>query len=192
MSVKRFYVQDNGKVIDVGFRPSLLRLGLAYNLKVVCRNLPRENKVEVIVKGVDEDVETFWKYVKKHDVRPVKEKKLYTVSKLEPYEGVEPDWSYHTSASIMNQIVKGVQSIEGMSQNMKGMGRSMDGMSQNIEGMSQGIRAIDSKLGVAMEKFGMFGTYMKEMGEKLDALPERIADALAGKKRENPKPKNTR
>lgn len=185
MSVKRFYVQGNGKVIDVGFRPSLIRLGLAYNLKVVCRNLPRENKVEVIVKGVDEDVETFLEYVKKHDVRPVKEKKLYTVSKLEPYEGVEPDWSYHTSASIMDQIVKGVQSVEGMSEGMKGM-------SQNIEGMSQGIRAIDSKLGVAMEKFGVFGTYMKKMGEKLDALPERIADALAGKKRENPKPKNTR
>lgn len=185
MSVKRFYVQGNGTVIDVGFRPSLIRLGLAYNLKVVCRNLPRENKVEVIVKGVDENVETFWKYMKKHDVRPVKEKKLYTVSKLEPYEGVEPDWSYHTSASIMNQIVRGVQSIEGMSQNI-------EGMSQGMKGMSQSIRAIDSKLGVAVEKFGVFGTYMKEMGEKLDALPERIADALAGKNRENPKPKNAR
>ena len=163
MSTKRFYLIGDGKVFDVYLRPSIIALGVGYDLRIACRNLRKENKVEVIVRGRDEDIRQFWKYVKEHDIRPVKDKKSYTVSGIEPYEDVEPDWTYHMSASTMEQISKGVTSLEGIDKTLHG---------------------IDEKFGKLEERYETFGFYAKHIDEKLDTLPERIAEALSERKPE--------
>jgi len=172
MPIRKFYIEGDGKVIDVGLRPSLVSIGLGYNLKVHTRNLHEQNKVEVMVSGSDDDIKRFWNHVKSEDVRPAKDEKPYGVSGLEPYEGAEPDWSYHLSASVMEQIYKGVSRIEGMETSLT----ALDGIKQTLQG-------IDSKFGEMVDRFGLFGKYVKAMDEKLDVLPERIADAMKGRKR---------
>ena len=168
MPIKKFYIEGDGKVIDVGLRPSLVAIGLSYNLKVHTKNLHKENKVEVIVSGGEDDIQRFWNHVENVDVRPTKDKGTYGVSGLEPYEGVEPDWSYHVNASVMEQIYKGVSRLEGIE---GGLGALAGVLQQTLQG-------IDMKFGEMIDRFGVFGSYAKAMDEKLDALPKRIADAM--------------
>jgi len=168
MSVKKFYLKGNGKVFDVYLRPSLIALGVGYDLKIACRNLRKENKVEVLVSGRDEAIQQFWDHVKEHDIRPVKDEKAYLVSDIETYKGVQPDWTYHMSASTMEQISKGVTSLEGIDKT---------------------LHEIDEKFGGLEKRFGMFGSYAERIDQKLVDLPERIAEALSEGRTEKPKRK---
>jgi len=170
MPIKKFYIKGDGKVIDVGLRPSLVTLGAAYDLKVATRNLYEENKVEVIASGSDEGIQRFWEYVEKEDIRPIKNDETYIVTKPEPYEGIEPDWAYHVSASLMEQIYKGISRIEGIE---KSLGA--------LSGIQETLRGIDDKFGEMVNRFGVFSEYAKAIGQKLDALPEQMAKAVSKK-----------
>jgi acylphosphatase len=170
MPIKKFYIKGNGKVIDVGLRPSLVTLGLAYDLKVATRNLFEENEVEVIVSGAEESIKRFWERIKKEDVRPIKEEKSYALTECEPYEGVEPDWAYHVSASLMEQIYKGISRIEGIEKGLEALG-----------GIQETLKGIDNKFGEMVNRFGVFSEYAKAIGQRLDALPEQIAKAVSKK-----------
>jgi len=44
------------------------------------------------------------------------------------------------------------------------------------------LKGIDEKFGEMINRFGIFAEYAKALGEKLDTLPQRIADVI--KKRE--------
>lgn len=166
MQIKKFYLTANGKIFDVYLRPTLIALGVNYDLRVACRNLRKEKKVEIIVNGTNEDIQQFWEYVKGYDVRPVKNEKAYQVSEIEPYEGLEPDWTFHMSASTMEQLSKGIASLEGI---------------------NKSLESIDDKFGKLEDKFGIFGLYAKGMDEKLDTLPEKIAEALDKRKSKKPR-----
>jgi len=186
MPIKRFYIKGNGNVTDVGLRPSLVTLGLAYDLKVATRNLYEENKVEVIVSGSEEGIKRFWEHVKKQDIRPVKDEKGYSVTELQPYEGMEPDWAYQVSASLMEQIYKGISRIEGVN-------KVLDYIKEGMAGVQETLKGIDEKFGTVAQRFGIFSDYAKKMSEKLtnmdeklggideklDSLPERIAKAIS-------------
>jgi len=171
MPIKRFYVKGNGEVIEVGLRPALLALGFEYNLKVLARNLYAEKKVEVIVSGMDEDIQRFWQYVKGHDIRSVKDGRGYTLSRLEPYEGPEPDWIYYASAFTAEQVFKGVS---GMTE----IGASLKGMDEKLGGINKTLGQVGENFVKVSERFGVFGKYTKEISDKLDALPSKIARAL--------------
>jgi len=193
MHIRRFYLKGDGKVFDVYLRPSLIALGVGYDLRIACRNLRKENRIEVIVSGVDENIQQFWEYVKEHDVRPVGNKKPYTVSEIEPYEGIEPDWTYHMSASTMEQITKGVTSLEQISKGVAGL----EGVGTSLEGVNKTLREIDGKFGRLEKNFGTFSLYARGMDEKLDSmsgkldtLPERIAEALSERKPRRPRQKS--
>jgi len=90
MPIKKFYIVGDGKVIDVGLRPSVVTIGLTYDLKAAARNLYKENKVEVIISGAEEGIQQFWERVKREGIRAVRDEKAYTVTELEPYVGMEP------------------------------------------------------------------------------------------------------
>jgi acylphosphatase len=160
MPIRKFHIESNGKVIDVGLRSALIPLGLEYNLKVFARNLYGEKKVEVILCGNDEDIKAYWQYVKKHDIRPVKNEKFYTVSKIQPYEGLEPDWVYHTTAFSAEQISKGVKGME----DVKGV----------LGNMNQKLGGIDQKMDNVAKRFGVFSRYAKGMDEKLKSMDEKL------------------
>ena len=132
-NIKRFYVIGNGRVFDVYLRPTLIALGINYDLKMACRNLRKEKKVEVIVSGTDESIEQFRNYIREHDIRPVKANKLYTVSEIEPYEGLEPDWAYQMSASTMEQITKGVASLEDIDKSLGNINKSLNSMDGKLD-----------------------------------------------------------
>ncbi|MEM2294434.1 MAG: hypothetical protein QXX41_14275 [Nitrososphaerota archaeon] len=170
MPIRKFYIKGNGKVIDVGLRPSLVTLGLVYDLKVATKNLFEENKVEVIVSGSEESIKRFWERIKKEDVRPIKDEKTYILTEPEPYEGTEPDWSYHISASLMEQIYKGISRIEGIE-------KSLDALNS----IKETLKGIDEKFGEMVNRFGVFSEYAKAIGQRLDALPEQIAKAISKK-----------
>lgn len=173
---KKFYLIGDGKVFDVYLRPSLIDLSVGYGLKIACWNLRKENRVEAIVKGTDENIQEFWNYVKDHDIRRVKKGKPYTVSKIEPYNGEEPDWTYYMSASTMEQISKGVRSLEAINKIPRG-----------LEGINKTLQEIDRRFSSLDERFGLFGLYAKSMDEKLDALPKRLAEILREGKSEKSK-----
>jgi len=133
MPIKKFYIVGDGKVIDVGLRPSVVTIGLAYDLKVAARNLYTEKKVEVIVtRGTEEGIQQFWERVKREDIRAVRDEKAYTVTELEAYVGMEPDWAYYSSASLMEQIYKGVSIMTGVEQRMGGVKKRMNGIDKNL------------------------------------------------------------
>ena len=188
MPIKKFYIKGDGKVIDVGFRPALVTIGLNYGLRVVSKNLPEENRVEVIVDGSDQDIKRFWEHVKSYDARPVKDEKPYTVSDVKPYEGTEPDWSYHTSASSMEQVYKGVSSMKGMQDTLQKIDGRFDRMTKrfgefgkNMKGMGEKLDNISGKLDNVNGKLGHMSGKLDDISGKLDALPE-IAKALKGSK----------
>lgn len=237
MPIKKFYVKGNGEVIEVGLRPSLMALGSEYSLKVLARNLYEERKVEVIVSGADMDLQRFWRHVKDHDIRPVKDKRGYTVSRPELYAGPEPDWAYCANAFMVEQISKGVRGIDTINEKLGGLdvineklggldvineklggmdkklgvmdeklggleaiNEKLGGMDEKLgaslkgidEKLGTGIKGMDEKLGKinttlgqvgenfaeVSERFGVFGKHVKEISDKLDDLPGRIARAL--------------
>ena len=185
MPIKKFYIVGDGKVIDVGLRPSVVTIGLTYDLKAAARNLYKENKVEVIISGAEEGIQQFWERVKREDIRAVRDEKAYTVTELEAYVGMEPDWAYYSSASLMEQIYKGVSIMTGVEQRMGGVEKRMNGVDKNLGAMQQtfasvqnSLKGIDEKFGEMINRFGIFGEYVKALGEELDILPQRIADAI--------------
>ncbi len=188
MPIRKFYIKGDGKVIDVGLRPSLVSIGLSYDVKVATRNLYEENKVEVIVSGTDESIHQFYERVKKEDIRAVRDEKAYTITELEPYEGIEPEWAYHMSASVMEQIYKGVSRIAGMEERLRaldgiqgtlrGIQETLSGIRGTLNGVQGTLRGIDRKFGEMMDRFGVFSEYAKALAERIDALPEKIAEAL--------------
>lgn len=175
MPIKKFYVKGNGEVIEVGLRPSLMALGSEYNLKVLARNLYEERKVEVIVSGADVDLQRFWRHVKEHDVRPVRDRRGYTVSRPELYEGPEPDWIYCASAFTAEQVFKGVSSIAEIGASLKGI----DGkLGTGLKGINTALGQVGENFVKVSGRFGVLGKHVKEISDKLDDLPGRIARAL--------------
>lgn len=112
LSTKRFYIFPDGPVFKVGLRPALVAHSVDYKVKVICSNLYREKRVEVIVNGTDENIRAFWTSVKQGELELPSEVKGYKTSELEPYEEGDIDWTYHTGALTMEQISTGTKYLK--------------------------------------------------------------------------------
>jgi acylphosphatase len=112
VSIKRFYITENGRVTGVGLRAGLGSAATEYDLEIACRNIG-EDRVEVVVNGSDKNIADFRSYVKENDVRLFPDKSMYEVSKIEEYEGPLPDWEHYTSAFVLEQLEKGFKYVGG-------------------------------------------------------------------------------
>ena len=136
--VRRFYIVGEGLVKDVGLRPSLIVKGLDYRLRVMARNIPKENKVEVVVEEFEEDVREFWKLVKEVNIRVVGEGS-YTVTDLEDYIGPRIDWTYTATTLTLEQIVKGIGYLTSMDRKIDSMDRKLGSIDQRLVKLPQRI-----------------------------------------------------
>ena len=115
-----FYFIGSAKnsVIEVGMRLSAIYHGSEIgNLKIVAHNIPAKNEnevdqVEIIVRGEEEQVIAFYNYVKSTDIRRHKKGPIPKVSKLEVYDGEEPDWGYCITSTIHEQLYKGFEILD--------------------------------------------------------------------------------
>ena len=120
MQTMTFYFIGSAKnsVIEVGMRPSAIYHGSGIgNLKIVAHNIPAKNEnevdqVEIIVRGEEEQVIAFYNYVKSTDIRRHKKGPIPKVSKLEVYDGEEPDWGYCITSTIHEQLYKGFEILD--------------------------------------------------------------------------------
>ena len=120
MQTMMFYFIGSAKnsVIEVGMRPSAIYHGSGIgNLKIVAHNIPAKNEnevdqVEIIVRGEEEQVIAFYNYVKSTDIRRHKKGPIPKVSKLEVYDGEEPDWGYCITSTIHEQLYKGFEILD--------------------------------------------------------------------------------
>ena len=119
MQTIMFYFIGSAKnsVIEVGMRLSAIYHGSEIgNLKIVAHNIPAKNEnevdqVEIIVRG-GEQVIAFYNYVKSTDIRRHKKGPIPKVSKLEVYDGEEPDWGYCITSTIHEQLYKGFEILD--------------------------------------------------------------------------------
>ena len=120
MQTMMFYFIGSAKnsVIEVGMRLSAIYHGSEIgNLKIVAHNIPAKNEnevdqVEIIVRGEEEQVIAFYNYVKSTDIRRHKKGPIPKVSKLEVYDGEEPDWGYCITSTIHEQLYKGFEILD--------------------------------------------------------------------------------
>lgn len=140
MVLKRFCVVADGNVFDVGLRLALIKHGVDYGLKVAARNLLKEDKVEVIVKGKDEDIKSFWNAIKEEDIRLLDGGGKYSVSDLEDYLGPEPDWSYRTSAFMAEEFYEGTKHLKGIDQKLGALDRIQDALDKLPERIAKALK----------------------------------------------------
>lgn len=152
--MKKFDIIGDGKVIGVGLRPALLGLASEYDLQIACRNLWKENRVEVVVNGTEDNIERFWSYIKNKDIRLFPDIKMYDVSELETYEGPKIDWGYYTQSLTSEQLYRGFQYV------------------------GEALKDINRNFGKAIEKFGGLSNKLDEISSKLDSLPKEIAKVM--------------
>lgn len=116
MVTKRFFVVGDGLVKGVGLRPSLI---------------PEEQRVEVVVEGVEGDVEAFWELIKRVNVRAIMEG-AYNVTDLEDYAGPEVDWTYAVSVVTLEQIAKGVPILLSIDGRLGSIEKALEGLPTRI------------------------------------------------------------
>lgn len=122
--LKRFLIEGNGEIQDVGARPKIYELGNKNGVQVFPRNL-RGNKIEVIVKGDKDSIKMFWDCIKNADLRQVKNPSTiqYKISGLQDYEGDPPDFGYFAGSSTMEQVSKGTRFLSSIDTRLKKLDR---------------------------------------------------------------------
>lgn len=129
--VKRFFIAGDGRVKGVGFRPRLVSEGFDHRLKVAVRNIPGMEKVEVVVEGLEEDVEAFWRLVKEVNLRVVKGN-VYTVTELEDYTGPPVDWAYGVTVLTLEQAAKGIPILSSIDDRLGSLERGLSSIEKAV------------------------------------------------------------
>lgn len=167
-SVKaRFYLlSDKCKVTDVGCRVKILRLLLESTLeKGLVRNVPKENKVEVIVEGRREDVINFRKTVEQTELPDVALNPGFAVTDLElagDFKSMNlPEINRVANSLMLEQLDKGVGAFVGV---------------------ADGFKAFEKGFGAFEKRFESFEkTFEKRFeafGKALEGLPRNMAEEL--------------
>jgi acylphosphatase len=122
MTTKVFHIEGEN-VKDVGMRPALLDKALDYDVSVHATNHPNENRVKVIVNGDNESIDEFVEFIRNEDIRIKKADiqikntlKMYTLTRLEEYDGPEIDWERYEIRFMSRQMTKGFrEAVERLS-----------------------------------------------------------------------------
>lgn len=178
---------EGEKVQGVGYRIFLTQKMLETGIeKALPRNVDTD-KVEVLVEDKGFKVERFYKILKEE--KP-KEAVVKSVTR-EPYKDEIPIPTIDRYLSFLTaeQLVQGRQEIVGLPDRvaeklpLKGIEEALVGIDKKMDG----IDGIDKKMDAVADRFGVIGGYMKEMSERLDALPGRIAEAITKGSRKKPR-----
>jgi acylphosphatase len=154
---KKFLIEGDGRIQDVGARPKIYELANKNGVKVWPRNV-RNGNIEVVVRGALEDVERFHECVKEADLQRLlpngkRRKNDHRVGDLVDYEGdSEPDFTYFAGSTSMEQVSKGTKYL-----------MSID---TRLESIDTRLGSMDTKL-VKLDKL-----------DRLDTLPDDLAKAL--------------
>ena len=124
IQTKMFYFIGgaDSPVINVGMRPAAIHHGSGvHGLKIVAHNIPASNpedadRVEIIVRGEERQILSFYSYVKLTDIRRrgllIKDGARPEVSELSVYDGEEPDWTYCIISTTHEQFYTGFDVLE--------------------------------------------------------------------------------
>ena len=124
IQTKMFYFIGgaDSPVINVGMRPAAIHHGSGiHGLKIVAHNIPASNpedvdRVEIIVRGEERQILSFYSYAKSVDIRRrgllIKDDVRPEVSELSVYDGEEPDWTYCIISTTHEQFYTGFDVLE--------------------------------------------------------------------------------
>ena len=124
IQTKMFYFigDADSPVINVGMRPAAIHHGSGvHGLKIVAHNIPASNpedvdRVEIIVRGEERQILSFYSYAKSVDIRRrgllIKDDVRPEVSELSVYDGEEPDWTYCIISTTHEQFYTGFDVLE--------------------------------------------------------------------------------
>jgi len=170
-----------GKTVQqVGYRIFLLEKALENGIeRIYARNLDK-NTVELLLTDEEDKVNKFYEVVKTE--RP--EGAVVEDVKKEPYDGKIPIPSIdrYFQFLTLEQLTKGREEVVKLPAFV----------SSAIQTVASALKGIDEKFGTVAQRFGVFGDYAKRMdkkltgmNERLDTLPERIAEALTSSKKKS-------
>lgn len=170
-----------GKTVQqVGYRIFLLEKALENGIeRIYARNLDK-NKVELLLTDEEHKINKFYEVIKSE--RP--EGAVVEDVKKEPYDGKIPIPSIdrYLQFLTLEQLTKGREEVVKLPAFV----------GNAIQTVASALKGIDEKFGTVAQRFGVFGDYAKRMdekltgmNEKLDTLPERIAEALTSSKKKS-------
>lgn len=160
---------EGEKVQGFGYRLFLLEKAMESGIeKIYARNVDKD-KVELLVSDEEDKVKSFYekfysKFPKEAKVRSVKE---------ELYDGKIPIPSIDRYFHFLT--------LEQLSRGREEVVKIPIGIDRALKSISLALKGLDEDIDKVVEKFGLFAQYAKAMDEKLDKLPERIAQAISRK-----------
>jgi acylphosphatase len=168
---------EGEKVQGVGYRIFLTQKILETGIeKALPRNVDAD-KVEVLVEDKEFKIDRFFKIVKEEKPKDAVVKSV----RREPYEDEIPIPTIDRYLSYLaaEQLVQGRREIVELP----------DRVAERLplKGIEEALVGIDRKMDAATDRFGVIGDYMKEMSERLNALPGRIAEAITKGSRKKPR-----
>jgi acylphosphatase len=164
---------EGKKVQGIGYRMFLLERALLKSIgRLYVRNID-EDKVELLVSDEESKVNDFYEVISKE--RP-KDAEVANIEK-EPYEDAIsiPPIDRYFQFLTLEQLSRGREEVVGLPEILV----------KTMEPVASALIGINGKFAQVVDKFGVFGEYARGIDEKLDALPDRIAEAMA-KKRPRP------
>lgn len=108
---KIFFVEGKrDEIFNVGFRPALMGKAAEYGLKSAASNIQydKENKVQVLVSGSANIINSFYQYINNNDIRVKPRGEVtYRITQLEEYDGPNIDWNGYQLSFMSEQMYKG-------------------------------------------------------------------------------------
>lgn len=167
---------EGKKVQEIGYRIFLLEKALESNIeKIYVRNLDK-NKVDLLVSDEEAKINNFFRVIKKEKPAGAIIKNV----RKEPYDGKIPIPSIDRYFQFLT--------LEQLSRGREEVLKLPRFVSEALGTVASAVKGIDEKLGNMTDRFGIFGESAKRMDnrlagidEKLEALPDRIAEAINSK-----------
>lgn len=102
---------ESDEIFNVGFRPALMGKAAEYGLKFAASNIQdeKDEKVQVLVSGSSNIINSFYQFVTNNDVRVKKRgaSPTYRMTELEEYDGPNIDWNGYQLSFMSEQMYKG-------------------------------------------------------------------------------------
>src|ERR687897_2369282 len=112
MADKIFFIEGKpDEIFNVGFRPALMGKAAELGLKSAATNIQneKENKVQVLVSGSANIINSYYQRINKNDIRVKRQesKPTFRITQLEEYNGPNIDWSGYQLSLMSEQMYKG-------------------------------------------------------------------------------------
>jgi acylphosphatase len=134
--VERIFSIRGENIFDVGLRFSLIELAGEYNVRVQPVNLRHENRVQVVASGSVQNIESFYYYISKNDVRYLKHPKSpYSLSEMKDYNDSKIDFESYRQSFMTGQLGKILYNAIPMQKNLKSVDSKLDAVIENTNEM---------------------------------------------------------